>query len=144
MFVLTFYQDIYLSFLFLFRFRYVDDQLLLELLLKVGCLYLWIAFNAKKDMNYNKKTEGRRGCLNTGYHKTVQSSPSLFLYKVATGKKIQETCVQRCLWGEGRGRVCVNWKTPQKFKSIPTFVHDCSLPSSSLLCTVLVSRISES
>ena len=21
--------------------------------------------------------------------------------------------------GEGRGRVCVNWKTPQKFKSIP-------------------------
>ena len=32
MFVLTFYQDIYLSFLFLFRFCYVDDQLLLELL----------------------------------------------------------------------------------------------------------------
>ena len=26
MFVLTFYQDIYLSFLFLFRFCYVDDQ----------------------------------------------------------------------------------------------------------------------
>ena len=24
--------------------------------------------------------------------------------------------------------VCVNWKTPQKFKSIPTVVHDCSLP----------------
>ena len=42
------------------------------------------------------------------------------IYKVATGaKKILETCVQRCLWGEGRGRVCVNWKTPQKFKSIP-------------------------
>ena len=38
----------------------------------------------------------------------------------------------------------MNWKTPQKFKSIPTFVHDCSLPLSSLLCTVLVSRISES
>ena len=59
------------------------------------------------------------------------------------GKNL-ETCVQRCLWGEGRGRVCVNWKTSQKFKSIPTFVHDCSLSSSSLLCTVLVSRISES
>ena len=29
MFVLTFYQDIYLSFLFLFRFCYVDDQLVL-------------------------------------------------------------------------------------------------------------------
>ena len=25
-----------------------------------------------------------------------------------------------------------------------TFVHDCSLPSSSLLCSVFVSRISES
>ena len=71
MFVLTFYQDIHLSFMFLFRVCYVDDQLLLELLLKVGCLYLRMAFNAKKDMNYNKKTEGRRGCLNTGYHKTV-------------------------------------------------------------------------
>ena len=66
-----FYQDIYFSFLLLFRFCYVDDQLLLELLLKVGYLYLWIAFNAKKDMNYNKKTEGRRRCLNTGYRKTV-------------------------------------------------------------------------
>ena len=55
----------------LFRFCDVDDQLLLELLVKVGYLYLWIAFNAKKDINYNKKTEGRRGCLNTGYHKTV-------------------------------------------------------------------------
>ena len=30
MFVLTFYQDIYLSFLFLFRFCYVDDQLFVE------------------------------------------------------------------------------------------------------------------
>ena len=39
--------------------------------------------------------------------------------KLQLGKKILETCVQRCLWGEGRGRVCVNWKTPQKFKSIP-------------------------
>ena len=32
MFVLTFYQDIYLSFFFLFRFCYVDYQLLLEIL----------------------------------------------------------------------------------------------------------------
>ena len=31
-----------------------------------------------------------------------------------------------------------------EIQSIPTFVHDCSLPSSSLPCTVLVSRISES
>ena len=33
MFVLTFYQDIYLSFLFLFRFCYFDDQLILEILI---------------------------------------------------------------------------------------------------------------
>ena len=39
--------------------------------------------------------------------------------KLQLGKKILETCLQRCLWDEGRGRVCVNWKTPQKFKSIP-------------------------
>ena len=31
MFVLTFYQDIYLSFLFLFRFCYVDDQLFVQI-----------------------------------------------------------------------------------------------------------------
>ena len=48
MFVLTLYQDIYLSFLFLFRFCDVDDQLLLELLLTVGYLYLWIALMLKK------------------------------------------------------------------------------------------------
>ena len=56
-----------------------------------------------------------------------------FLNNKLGNKFWKHACVQRCLWGEGRGRVCVNWKTPQKFKSIPTFVHDCSLPSSSLL-----------
>ena len=39
MFVLTFYQDIYLSFLFHFRFCYVDDQLLVEILNKT----LWVS-----------------------------------------------------------------------------------------------------
>ena len=39
MFVLTFYQDIYLSFLFLFRFCYVDDQVLVEILNKT----LWVS-----------------------------------------------------------------------------------------------------
>ena len=38
MFVLTFYQDIYLSFLFLFRFCYVDDQVLVDLKLR-----LWVS-----------------------------------------------------------------------------------------------------
>ena len=33
--------------------------------------------------------------------------------------KILETRVQQCLWGEGRGWTCVNWKTPQKRKSVP-------------------------
>ena len=35
MFVLTFYQDIYLSFLFLFLFCYVDDQLIVDLKVRV-------------------------------------------------------------------------------------------------------------
>ena len=33
--------------------------------------------------------------------------------------KILDTRVQHCLWGEGRGWTCVNWKTPQKRKSVP-------------------------
>ena len=34
-------------------------------------------------------------------------------------EKILDTRVQHCLWGEGRGWTCVNWKTPQKCKSVP-------------------------
>ena len=30
-----------------------------------------------------------------------------------------DTRVQHCLWGEGRGWTCVNWKTPQKRESVP-------------------------
>ena len=33
--------------------------------------------------------------------------------------KILDTRVQHCLWGEGRGWTCVNWKMPQKCKSVP-------------------------
>ena len=40
-------------------------------------------------------------------------------YKVETRKKILDTRVQHCLWGEGRGWTCVNWKTPQRHKSVP-------------------------
>ena len=40
-------------------------------------------------------------------------------YKVESRKKILDTRVQHCLWGEGRGWTCVNWKTPQKCKSVP-------------------------
>ena len=40
--------------------------------------------------------------------------------------------------------MCELEKTPEIQKYPKTFVHDCSLPSSSLLCTVLVARISES
>ena len=37
---------------------------------------------------------------------------------------ILDTRVQNCLLGEGRGWTCVNWKTPQKCKSVPRlFVH---------------------
>ena len=38
-----------------------------------------------------------------------------------------DTRVKRCLWGEGRGWACVNWKTLQKCKCAKNFVHDCSL-----------------
>ena len=33
--------------------------------------------------------------------------------------KILNARVQHCLWGEGRGWTCVNWKTPQKRKCVP-------------------------
>ena len=56
-------------------------------------------------------------------HKTVQRFlavlPSPTLYKVKTRKKILDRRVQHCLCGEGRGWTCVNWKTPQKCKSVP-------------------------
>ena len=42
--------------------------------------------------------------------------PPPTLYKVETRKKFLDTGVQHCLWGEGRGWTCVNWKTPQKWK----------------------------
>ena len=45
--------------------------------------------------------------------------PPTTLYKVETRKKILDTRDQHCLWGEGRGWTCVNWKTPQKCKSVP-------------------------
>ena len=34
-------------------------------------------------------------------------------------RKILDTRVQHCLWGEGRGWTYVNWKTPQKRKIVP-------------------------
>ena len=47
------------------------------------------------------------------------SSLSPSRYKVETQKKILDTSVQHCLRGEGRDWTCVNWKTPQKCKSVP-------------------------
>ena len=46
-------------------------------------------------------------------------------------------------WGEGQG-MCELENAPEIPKYFKTFVHDCSLPSSFLLCSVFVSRISES
>ena len=46
-------------------------------------------------------------------------------------------------WGEGQG-MCELENAPEIQKYFKTFVHDCSLPSSSLLGLVFVSRISES
>ena len=53
--------------------------------------------------------------------------PPRTLSKDETWKKILDTRVQHCLWGEGRGWTCVHWKTPQKRKCPKTFVHDCSI-----------------
>ena len=39
--------------------------------------------------------------------------------KLKLAKKILDTRVQHCLLAEGRGWTCVNWKTPQKYKSVP-------------------------
>ena len=101
-------------------------------------------------------------CCHSGFpHKTVYSFrnflavlPPPTLYKVETRKKILDTCVQHCLWGEGKGWACVNnlvpwilsyaslrseeerepgngvavWigKRPEMQKCPKTFVHDCS------------------
>ena len=51
-------------------------------------------------------------------------------YKVETQKKILDTRVQHCLWSEGRGWTRVNWKTPQKRRSVPrllSMIVDCTL-----------------
>ena len=44
--------------------------------------------------------------------------PPPTLCKVETRKKILDTRVQHCLWAEGRGLACVNWKTPRN-ASVP-------------------------
>ena len=110
----------------------------------------------KKDMNYNKKTEERGGCLNTGYHKRVHAFRNFLVVlppqpytKFKLGKKTLETSVQRCLWDEGRGRVCVNWKTPQKCRSIPrrlSMIVVCLHPSyyAQFLCQESVNRNQDS
>ena len=54
--------------------------------------------------------------------------PSPTLYKVETRKKILDTRVQHCLWGEGRGWTCVNWKTPQKLKRVPRLLSMLVVP----------------
>ena len=55
--------------------------------------------------------------------------PSPTLYKVETRKKILDTRVQHCLWGEGRGWTCVNWKTPQKLKRVPRLLSMIVVPT---------------
>ena len=47
------------------------------------------------------------------------SSPSPYPIQSWNSEKILDTRVQRCLWGEGRGWTSMNWKTPQKHKSVP-------------------------
>ena len=47
------------------------------------------------------------------------SSPSPHPIQSWNSEKILDTRVQHCLWGEGRGWSCENWKTPQQRKSVP-------------------------
>ena len=51
-------------------------------------------------------------------------------------EKILDTCIQYCLWGEGRGWTCVNWKMPLKRKRPKTFVHDCRLANLSFIIVI--------
>ena len=76
-------------------------------------------------MNYNKKTEGRGGFLNTGYHKRVHPFRNVLVVlppspytKLQLGKKFWKHA-SNVVCGVRGGAVCVNWKTPQKFQSIP-------------------------
>ena len=48
------------------------------------------------------------------------------LHKVETRKKILDTRVQHCLWGEGKGWTCVNWKTTQTCKVSQDFCSGLS------------------
>ena len=54
------------------------------------------------------------------------SSPSPHPIQSWNLEKILDTHAQHCLWGEGKGRACVNWKCPEMQKCPKTFVHDCS------------------
>ena len=69
--------------------------------------------------------------------------PPPTLYKVETRKKILDTRVQHCLWGEGRGWTCVNWKTQRVVRenlsvdsSFDAFIY-CENAIFSSLVTVL-------
>ena len=46
------------------------------------------------------------------------SPPPPTYTKLKLGKNL-DTRVQHCLWDEGRGWTCVNYKTPQERKSVP-------------------------
>ena len=104
----------------------------------------------------SQETEERGRCLNTGYHKRVHAFRNFLVVlppppytKFKLGKKTLETSVQRCSWDERRGRVCVNWKTPQKFKSTPrrlSMIVVCLHPSyyAQFLCQESVNRNQDS
>ena len=55
------------------------------------------------------------------------SYPSRHPIQRWNSEKILDTRVQHCLWVEGRGWTCVNWKNAPEMQKCPkTFVHDCS------------------
>ena len=92
-------------------------------------------------MNYKKKTEERGGCLNTGYHKRVHPFRNFLVVlppppytKFKLGKK---------LWKHASNVVC-GMRGGAGYVWIGKRPHDCSLPSSfslrSVLCQESVNR----
>ena len=55
----------------------------------------------------------------SAFSKFSCSSPSPHPIQSWNSEKVLDTRVQHCLWGEGRSWTCVNWKTPQKRRSVP-------------------------
>ena len=76
-------------------------------------------FHEKMPATAEFRLSPQRGVTVQRFRNFLAVLPPPTLYKVETRKKILDTYIQHCLQGEGRVWTCVNWKTPQKCKSVP-------------------------